>query len=72
MKITKTVVDRLKPGERDVFAWDGETKGFGVRCRPTGAKVYLLKTAIKGRVRWLTPSTGITRLQRHYGAYPPP
>ena len=52
-KITKAVVDKLKPGGRDAFAWDGDIRGFGVRCRPTDVKTYLLKTTIGGRVRWL-------------------
>lgn len=54
MKITKRVVDQLQPGERDTFAWDSEVKGFGVRCRPSGAKFYILKTRVGGRQRWLT------------------
>lgn len=54
MKITKRVVDQLQLGERDTFAWDSEVKGFGVRCRPSGAKFYILKTRVGGRQRWLT------------------
>lgn len=54
MKITKRVVDQLQPGERDAFVWDSQVKGFGVRCRPTGGKFYILKTRIGGRQRWLT------------------
>jgi Arm DNA-binding domain/Phage integrase, N-terminal SAM-like domain len=53
-KITKRMVDRLSPAKRDVLAWDGEVKGFGVRCRPTGAKHYVLKTRVGGRQRWIT------------------
>ena len=49
-KITKTVVDRLQPGDR--ILWDSEIKGFGVRPpRQEGwGKVFVLK---KGH-RWLT------------------
>lgn len=37
-KITKRVVDALKPAEgKDVFAWDAELRGFGVRMKPSGA-----------------------------------
>lgn len=49
-KITKTVVDRLLPGQ---MVWDTEIKGFGVRCQ-TEAKAYVLKKNIKGRQRWFT------------------
>nr|MBC8267150.1 tyrosine-type recombinase/integrase [Rhodospirillaceae bacterium] len=49
-KITKRIVDSLKPGN---IAWDGEVSGFGVRCQRK-AKVYIVKTAISGRPRWFT------------------
>ena len=54
MNITKRTVDQIQPGERDTFAWDSKVKGFGVRCRPSGAKFYILKTRVGGRQRWLT------------------
>jgi integrase len=53
-KITKRTVDQLSPSSRDVLAWDGEVKGFGIRCRPTGAKHYVLKMRVGGRQRWIT------------------
>jgi integrase len=53
-RITKRAVDQLSPGSRDVLRWDAEIKGFGVRCRPSGAKHYVLKMRVGGRQRWLT------------------
>jgi integrase len=55
-KITKRSVDALKPaGDRDVFLWDDELPGFGVRCRRSGARVYFLKyRTAGGRQHWLT------------------
>ena len=53
-KITKRTVDRLSPGSRDLILWDREVRGFGVRCRPSGAKHYVLKIRVGGRQRWLT------------------
>ena len=54
-KITKRAVDQLSAGDRDkVLWWDAEIKGFGVRCRSSGAKHYLLKMRVGGRQRWLT------------------
>jgi hypothetical protein len=53
-KITKRAVDQLAPAHRDSILWDSDLKGFGVRCRPSGAKFYLLKTRLGGRQRWLT------------------
>jgi Arm DNA-binding domain/Phage integrase, N-terminal SAM-like domain len=55
-KITKRSVGALKPaGDRDVFLWDDELPGFGVRCRRSGARVYFLKyRTAGGRQHWLT------------------
>jgi integrase len=53
-KITKRAVDQLAPGRRDLLRWDAELKGFGVRCRSSGAKYYVLKMRIGGRQRWIT------------------
>src|SRR5260370_20348999 len=50
-KITKRSVDGLEPGE---LRWDKEVKGFGVRCRPSGDKHYVVKMRVGGRQRWLT------------------
>jgi len=55
-KVTKRTVDALKPApDRDQLLWDDELPGFGVRCRPSGAKSYFLKYRTRGgRQRWLT------------------
>jgi hypothetical protein len=55
-KVTKRTVDALKPAAgRDVLLWDDELPGFGVRCRPSGRKVYFLKyRTASGRQRWFT------------------
>jgi len=53
-KITKRAVDQLSPASRDLYRWDAELKGFGVRCRPSGAKYYVLKMRVGGRQRWIT------------------
>jgi integrase len=42
-KITKRSVDALKPDtSSDVFLWDSEARGFGVRVKPSGAKSFVL------------------------------
>jgi integrase len=53
-KITKRAVDQLSAGDPDKVLWDSELKGFGVRCRASGAKLYVLKMRVGGRQRWLT------------------
>jgi integrase len=50
-KITKRTVDQL--GGAGIL-WDSEVVGFGVRCRPSGAKYYLVKMRTGGRQRWIT------------------
>ena len=42
-KITKRVVENVKPGPSDVFLWDGETRGFGVRVKPSGRRSYIVQ-----------------------------
>jgi Arm DNA-binding domain len=50
-KITKRTVDALKPGITDLFLWDTELKGFGLKVTPGGNKVYILQYRKGGRVR---------------------
>ena len=66
-KLTKRVVDALRPdpaGAAEVYAWDSELKGFGVRVLPSGASTFVLKyrnaegrqrKLALGRVGTLTP-----------------
>ena len=42
-KITKTVVNSLRPAERDFTVWDSDLKGFGIRMRATGGKTYIVR-----------------------------
>ena len=64
-KITKRLVDALAPDPKsEVFVWDTELKGFGVRMMPSGVASYVLKYRNRegrqrklalGRVGSLTP-----------------
>jgi integrase len=42
-KLTKRLVDALTPSQGEVFLWDTELKGFGVRMMPSGVASYILK-----------------------------
>ena len=49
VKITKRTVDAAAPGNRDLFLWDIEIKGFGLKVTPTASKVYILQYRMGGR-----------------------
>ncbi len=48
-RISKRRVDATKPGARDVYLWDADLAGFGLKVTPTGSKVYLVQYRIDGR-----------------------
>ncbi len=41
IKLTKTVVDAIVLADRDVFVWDVELRGFGVRASRNGVKTFV-------------------------------
>ncbi len=51
----KRTVDALRPEpHRDVFAWDSELRGLGVRVKPSGVKTFLIQYRnVEGRTRRL-------------------
>lgn len=54
-KITKRLVDALYAKDRDVFVWDSELRGFGVRAKPSGVKSYVVQYRNQqGRSRRIT------------------
>jgi len=42
LRITKRIVDALKPRATEFTVWDGKMPGFGVRVRTTGAMSYVV------------------------------
>ncbi|SUS06062.1 hypothetical protein DF3PB_2360008 [uncultured Defluviicoccus sp.] len=42
-KITKRHVESLKGADSDVFTWDDELRGFGVRVKPSGLRSYIVQ-----------------------------
>jgi integrase len=53
-KVTKRAIDQLSASELGTVLWDAEIRGFGIRCRQSGAKHYILKMRVGGRQRWIT------------------
>lgn len=52
-KLTQRTVDQLLPKDgQDVFAWDTQLRGFGVRVKPSGTKSFLIQYRnAEGRTR---------------------
>jgi integrase len=79
-RITKRLVDSLRPTGYDRFVWDDTLIGFGVRVQPTGAKSYVVKyragsgrgapsrRVTLGRVGTLTPDEARTLARKTLGA----
>jgi Arm DNA-binding domain len=42
-RITKRLVDSLKPGKREIIEWDDEIPGFCLRITANGVNSYILK-----------------------------
>jgi hypothetical protein len=73
-KLTKRFIEGLRPKPSfDVFAWDGELRGFGVRIKPSGAGSYLVQYRTPqgrtrrfafGRIATLTPDEARSRAKR--------
>jgi integrase len=63
-KITKRRIEALKPDEsKDVFLWDTETKGFGLRLKPSGVKTFVLS--------YYAPGLHLTRRRMTIGPFGP-
>jgi len=54
-KITKRLVDDTTPTDRDLFVWDSQIAGFGLKVFPTGVKSYVFQFRTpEGRSRRVT------------------
>jgi len=55
VKLTKRQIDSIKPGDREQVFWDTEVKGFGLRVRPGGSRVFVVQYRnAAGRTRKLS------------------
>ena len=48
-KLTQRLVEAAKAGDRDIYLWDSEVRGFGLRVKPTGSKSFIVSLRIGGR-----------------------
>jgi integrase len=56
VKLTKSYIDRVKPGATDEHHWDAEIKGFGLRVNPSGKMTFV----VQGRLDPRKPPARIT------------
>src|SRR5688500_6983031 len=52
--LTIEVVKAQRAGGADRIVWDSKVPRFGLRVRPSGGKVYVLRLRVAGRQRWYT------------------
>lgn len=53
-KLTKRFVDLAMPMEKDIFHWDDDLKGYGLRIKPSGAKSYVVQYRVGRRSSRMT------------------
>ena len=47
--ITKRTVDAARPAARDLFIWDDDVAGFGLKVTPAGGKIYVFQYRMAAR-----------------------
>lgn len=52
--LTHRLVEKLKPGEKNLYVWDHDVPGFGVTVTPAGSKLLVVKTSVLGHREWHT------------------
>ncbi|TWD57807.1 site-specific recombinase XerD [Agrobacterium vitis] len=53
-KLTKRLIDATQAGEQDVFVWDDDLSGYGLKVTPAGKKVFILQYRMGRRSRRMT------------------
>ncbi len=50
-KLTTRYVESIAPENGEIILWDDDLGGFGLRCYPSGRKVYVVQYKLHGRTR---------------------
>lgn len=48
-KLTQRLVETAKAGDCDIYLWDSEVRGFGLRIKPSGSQSFIVALRIGGR-----------------------
>lgn len=48
-RLTKTIVERAQPRDKDYLIWCGKLRGFGCRIWPSGKKTFIAQYRVGGR-----------------------
>ena len=59
MKLTKTTVEAVQPGERDSFVCDDRLAGFGLKVTPKGRRSYVVQYRPRGRTQTKRITLGV-------------
>ena len=54
-RLTKRTIDASNPTEANLFIWDSELAGFGLKVTPAGRKIFILQYRIPGFGRRAAP-----------------
>ncbi len=53
-KLIKQLVEDTSPQRQDVFVWDSDLKGFGLRVKPSGVKSFVVQYRTGVGRKWPT------------------
>jgi len=48
-RLTKRSVEAIQPTSKDIFVWDAEIRGLGLRVKPSGTKTFFIQYRNKAR-----------------------
>jgi hypothetical protein len=54
IRLSKRGVEAVGSRARDVFVWDSEVRGFGLKVTPKGRRIYILQYSRGNRDRRIT------------------
>lgn len=49
-RISKRTVDAIRPHGTDVYLWDDQLRGFGLKVTPSGSKTFVVQYRLNGRI----------------------